>query len=813
MEVESDHEEDVLLAVPLFTIGETSTATASARRGRPSRTLHESVARYEQTLQAERSIGNAVVRSITSSSRVDGVAPRLQEERLVVFQQAGPLSVQSNLGLAPLIPLTDSLLAAANLCKQGVEVDTHTLDLAERHLDPDEFILTSISKLEQEMHMDSRAIQSRLERVATILLCHKHEEGKLQRVLATSLPQKHLLLLLDFGAHDETPMLSTVKHAQNATQLALAHTGDLMSADQCLSIEQLQRALPTPKVVTSAKLLQMKSFGGFLIDLMGRTVFIRTCALDPFAAMGKANAECLQRCLTRICSITSAASAFKFRLRTLALDQGSANVPAEASIKNLRSECGGAWHNAIFPCCAHIISGCFKRTFDGLMESSITGLIRTAMSILEGGKMMTFRKALLAELQSRPVKLIKAPLSAEAKKHFESDLHLACSGDIRSYELEHVACAGQGVADVGFVRSLKETILVPILTQTQPGIFPRHRWTGSEESIRWFCVLSHIHQLLKPTHQRFLQMVDHDKSHVADFAAPISEDKHDEDLSIGAGADTLHSEAQDVMGTSIPMAVLNSQNRAKAWMGTDVHTDLLLMQLLVIPLTNLLDSELILNGKKAECLQRVAQAKAVMSGNKTFKRTWPLLQAAKHWEINFFKELSELLISKHLWELFSKESRTFEVRSLAHRLIARSGACVYQLLFQQHDKFPTKLMELIDSPGKSHEFAMISSCLKDDWTQALQQEYPTLNHPHLIAILVSQCSGQPTNIAEIESKHASVRRQIVSRIVQTWRCGIAQSSAQWILQNCRSFRHSHASKPCTKKQVHMGKNHSFLWGV
>ena len=86
----------------------------------------------------------------------------------------------------------------------------------------------------------------------------------------------------------------------------------------------------------------------------------------------------------------------------------------------------------------------------------------------------------------------------------------------------------------------------------------------------------------------------------------------------------------------------------------------------------------------------------------------------------------------------------------------------------------------------SREMVADPPCLKDGYTLALQRQHAELTGPEFQSCLRLQAHLQMVDIAGIEARHASVRRQVTARSVQTWRLSLAQASSEWLLQNIRA---------------------------
>ena len=88
----------------------------------------------------------------------------------------------------------------------------------------------------------------------------------------------------------------------------------------------------------------------------------------------------------------------------------------------------------------------------------------------------------------------------------------------------------------------------------------------------------------------------------------------------------------------------------------------------------------------------------------------------------------------------------------------------------------------------------------DTWTLVMQEQYPDLRGDDFLATLTLHAHLQSTNISNIEAKHASVRRQLTARSVQTWALKMPTASAEWLCQHIRRGKLSKlSSRPKTRQ--------------
>eukprot|EP00971_Amphidinium_carterae_P115270 2283222-Amphidinium_carterae.1 len=139
-------------------------------------------------------------------------------------------------------------------------------------------------------------------------------------------------------------------------------------------------------------------------------------------------------------------------------------------------------------------------------------------------------------------------------------------------------------------------------------------------------------------------------------------------------------------------------------------------------------------------------------------------------------------------------------KSWAFKLLSRAGASTHQLYTVPHKNYPFKLFLLLADAKNGECITADPPCIKDDFTLALQDKYDFKHpSPELLTILATTALCQPTDIGHVEANHASIRRQVTQRSVQTWVCGVAGASAHWVFQRMRSTCRGCAGKAKRKR--------------
>eukprot|EP00971_Amphidinium_carterae_P329654 6462242-Amphidinium_carterae.2 len=779
------------------------------------------------------SIEGAVVSSAVGSSSNSNTCVQPLEQPLwwLKYMSRDALAEGSFLAASSSMPLLHAALETA-IAKDAI-LDDVGKNMAEFYLEKDNFHMISGALQEQLFGLSYKNLLLRLKRTAAaFLLLQRCEKFGLEHLLVNKLPDKCCVAYLDVCYYDETPMLVNIKDAVSspvfAKDLAMQQQG-LDGNSLSLPIKQLALS----SLTTKAKLLQVQSGFGFLLEISGCPIFIYGSMVKPVTAMAKNDATAILTELLKASDVSSAASHFQLLCRGVCLDKGPANMLCEKLLIGQRS---GLWHALQLACDCHVIHTCFKKTY-ALVDTDISGLIAWALSIREGGKFALWRQALAQEILSRQVKFIVAPLAKAAQEYkshmidllFSKDktwlvrltaLKLVMNGDWRNgKELEFVVPGGQPFPDKKKVQALMVNVLLFCLASTQPVIFPRHRWSGASESLAYICSLGAVHNLLEPTYMRFLDKVQGQKGNTSSASAAHSQECHvslptafadvaglHDTAMVDAIADQeLTSKGQDLsqagLSDSTIFSALNAKNRTQAFAWLELHPlfRLLLMKIVAGPLTSILALQLQASGADYEQLELSKMASAMMSGSMDIgSRSFPLVLASSgELEDNANGEYG-LLLSASIWQVVPATCRTLSFRALCHRLLSRAAASIFQLLSVPHRQFPIALFRLLKDPSASKELEEQPDCIKDEWTLALQHQFGHLHNPLCLGLIQAQAQSLKTDISTVESNHSSIRRLLVARSLQTHSLNVEACSAEWVLQNCR--RRCRGVKKKQKKQ-------------
>ena len=722
-------------------------------------------------------------------------------------------------------------------------LDADYVQLAESFLTPGpQYHVKSLTVWAEQLGLHRDILQTKLWRLLCAQVIHQNFlRNHMERQLAQSLADEHRLCYVDCVAYDETPMRANVKgEPLEATALPTA----LSEADEEFFPQALRQLFEKSfhNDPHQVKFFQMKQSCGvafMLGDVHTRILLTTPC---PLQILERGTAEVLKHCLLRSSGVSPASQAFKLCTRASTTDQGSSNIRAEKAIATDR---GANWSTIHHFCEAHITSTCFGKTFDGLLASDVSGLIHCALSLRHGASLNAFRACLRAEVEVRlVVKRGFPPPSAQQHKAAMMQIFLAGQSELETQALLsklpngdwrnkqqvefYLPLGSQATPSRAAIARLLAHGLVYALLRSKPKTWPRHRWTGAGEAVDELARLEAVHGLLTATYQRFVRKQSALQAEVpdTDLTVHVSEDAEatatkgptpaasaPHPPSSSQGLDATQKAARQGAGTaeadSSPDEHAVNRKIASTWLETGPFAKLMLIRLGMEPLRglmfNLLDQcseDWELRQRSAVCVAR--QQLGEGAGGSSLQRDYVILCAAEgRLEQLYYQQLHKLY-DAGVWEWSPEDSLTVAHRALAFKILSRQGCLVEQLLAFPHRQFPVCLFRLLNNPELADEFVAVPECLKDPWALKVQESHPTLSGPQMHQTLLLHAELMSTSIAVIEAKHASVRRQLKSRSVQTWSLQASTASAEWVAQLTRKSRGSVLSSgkaPVIKKTL------------
>ena len=362
------------------------------------------------------------------------------------------------------------------------------------------------------------------------------------------------------------------------------------------------------------------------------------------------------------------------------------------------------------------------------------------------------------------------------------------------------------------------------LCSHKPHIFPNHRWTGADKAVSDISKLECIHGLLTHTYKVFMTMM----SKPASQPMPTTEDDEGPVLpvdargpvgaDIGEGAyhtghhaneaDASHTAEERPINVETRTAAENDADRRQAseWLSTPskgVLDQLVILRSTMQPLVDLLYAQFRAGGEEQEVQERSHLAATLLAGHRVggSGRSFMLTQAAAgQLETKFFEQVQGLFHNDNVWQLLDVTAYTTQTNALIFKLLCRQGALVEELIASQHRKPSIALFRGVEDEAAIQQWRAAKPCLLDSWSRQLLDAHNGLDESTLQQVLSLHAQLGSTSIAGVEARHASNRRLLHQRSVQTWSVDAATSSAEF-LARClrRSVAARRLSLPMSKR--------------
>eukprot|EP00971_Amphidinium_carterae_P178338 3537993-Amphidinium_carterae.1 len=746
-----------------------------------------------------------------------------------------PTSESENLSLISCMMAPNKAIGVMFACAEeskevgaGIDEDYFKLDASYLSDGTDHHVAT-IQAAAQKLDMSRFTLQNKLCRLAcSQWLASRFQKSCLEEQIVSSLTSASLIAFVECVMFDETPL----KIASRKADVSDAGLG--LSADNSVTTSDSQALKRMATTITndsvSGKVLQVRPSFGMLLYVNGQYVTLYGDNLAPLQLLATGHSAILQEALKRTCVTSSWANKFQLKCRVACMDRGSANAPAEKSLCQGRSE---AWQNFICSCSAHATCNAMSHTVGSLMSTTITGLLATALSLRHGGALQAFRKCLTAEIQAT-LEIKRGSPGREAQEHkgkmmqlFMSSaatslmdkalLHKLPNGDWRNPTAVefYVSAETTTLPDKHSVAIMLSTTLVSVMLSSKPKLFTQNRWTGIDVAIDELGRLECCHKLLSRSYKRFLKVHSSGskslvESHSStgltiDNTEPALVDPDDVALvaSASSGVQCVLPEnlvPHDV-GPSTEAAQSNEQkrsseehskDRAKAqhWMKGDILDELVLLRLGVESIVDLMSCLLEISGEAWEQEQRakVLEKQSTGEDGKFLSRDYMLTLASDlRLEGRFLKHLTAAF-KTNLWELVSEDAVNTAFNHLAFRVLSRQGCLVEETMVQPHSCYPYAMFGLLTGSKTAGQVLAVPKCVLDPWSTEVCAMFPTLTEMGLYHVLELHCTLASTTIASVESRHSSIRRQLVQRSVQTHVLPLHCLSADWLFQNIRAAK-------------------------
>ena len=653
---------------------------------------------------------------------------------------------------------------------------------------------------------------------ATCLQFQKSLQWFLEVSIVKRLKPENRLMYTEVAAYDETPMKTKTTTARPPSVkleaiAPLLPEGQLAISGRDVSIWTPSLGVKGESTSSSTKIMQIESGVSMLVEFDGQFYSLSTTPVSGLAVVERTTARCLQAAVTRASIASSAAAAsFQHSCRTTTTDKASENILCEQSIA--AHMFGTAIHNH---CDVHTLSRVFSQVFSACVPEDITGMIRFSLSLGVASQMNAFRRALREEIESRNIRVLAGVPTAEVRRYRELALRtfagrgkniiekrmllsLLPNGDWRSNDIE--VWTGSAPANMGkaALQNMVVNGLVTALAGCMFEIYPRHRWTGADVAIDRCGLLAIVHNLGPGAYRRYLATFK-----PSEKGRQGEGDRQAAELMViagrqgrgdgGAAPDPGHIAAADGSGEAAADAsnwqAFNSRSRsvAGAWWDSEPKVRLIIIRLVMEPARSLMSSYLTMAGDDWNAAQIKACLHARLAGREPHREYRVSVAASNVLEEACLARVHTLLGSDTLWATLPEAALTKSNRALAFRMLSRLACGVHELLIKPHRDMPTRLFALLLRPlpdGIVQQIKDTPPCMQDDFTKEFLEAHGgdlLADRPQAILTHLARIMKKET--VDIECRHASIRRFLISKSVQTHTLKFADLGRHWVLQRWR----------------------------
>eukprot|EP00971_Amphidinium_carterae_P352704 6492709-Amphidinium_carterae.4 len=652
----------------------------------------------------------------------------------------------------------------------------------------------------------------------------RHIRVTLENAMACNFGMDEKIVYIDAMKYDETPMKTRL--AIQASGVA-GHSGACPGSEEGTDCASLLSLVNGAKDDVVTKILQCKQAFAMLVKVGTSYLHVHGNTICPLQALARTSAENLMYCLQRLGASSMWSESFAMKTRLACSDRAASNLRAEELLVHSRT---AGWALLSHHCEVHKTSSTIKRSIEAMLPAEVKGMLHTALAMRQSASMTVFRDCLTRHI-CKKLKVLQGSLGADAVEYRKSMLNIFCNGEDKLLErmilstlpngdwrhdtVEYYIVGDPSSANKTEVSGLLSNGLIYAMVRKKPVLFPRHRWTGADDSLDCLGLLAVCRNLLQATFVEFCKVMlgtrsgaSTDEAHVqhAVVEAGFDDDDDDDDAMM-----TTHGSNQHVEGHAGAVQVeppheqveqfqsaeqhARNRNVALHWITGSAHRDyLLIMRLAIAPLMDLLHSQFKVASDAWEIQQQVLVVRHMQADSEGCSN-----QMCRHWmvtiaaqmlhEQSFMQSLSRLYDNQDCWQLLLQDRWTNDVRAMIFKILSRQGCAIEELLKHPHGCFPVKLFKLIHSPHLKADMCSQPACMMDAWTVELIAHIKDCDEEQMLQILVAHAQQLSTNIAVTETLHASIRRQISSQ-VQTWCKSFEDISSEWV---CQSFRCSQGS--------------------
>ena len=723
-------------------------------------------------------------------------------------------------------PLADVLAVASKNGKTHKDkADSHAHRIAHTMLGSNVVHLSSNACFSEALKVSRHILLPRQKTVAAAsFVASRQAKWNFEAALHSARGRVEGVAYVECARYDETPMRVRAGGQSSVSTVPLLALPASSSSSSLVPTSQAWAPSLGEQATTSSsagKILQSELRYGILLksgDCFFGIVGSQMCHLQ---LLERCTTKCMLSAQMALSAATPYCALFRHRLRLSTTDRHASNLACE---RVLSQNMGDSSFSLIHQTCdVHVVSRIHTRVFS-MVQEHITGLLRHSLSLSVSANMNLFRRAIRLEIHRRGgVKLIQGQPPLSAQQYRANCLRLFASrgrnviarrlllmllpnGNWQNSQVQMYVPSDCDLSQEKAVAMVSNG-LVTALAGHMFELYPRHRWCGADLAVDRCGLLECVHGLGSGAYARYMELLNEQSA-----GDGVAADDGDPgalpllpllDGDPGRG-DDQHREADGQAPSaeqeeSQKGAAANAKHRrvASAWWRSQPLPYLFAMRIIMEPLRQMMSTHLDLGGDEWAHRQCRQAAAGDASENPHHRRFRACIAASLEVEKACLEQVGVLLSSARPWSLLPSSAHTVLHRCLVFRMLSRIGCCVEELLMKEHRGMPTRLFQLIDGDGATAEFATelratTPDCLRDAWCRQFMNSYADMLSPDAKAVLTLQGSLLKYDIAQIECRHAALRRWLMARGLQTHVTDFQRLSGDWMAQQLRIHKAARA---------------------
>lgn len=659
-----------------------------------------------------------------------------------------------------------------------------------------------------------------------------HSDVALQSALLQAVSQTcEPLLWVEYDRYDETPMVVKCKSIVPSMRPSEECGSMFPWWDSGALAEQAAAVAVASEDKGCCKLLQYESSWCATFRSPSGSVFsISAETVQCLTALEKNDSACM---FQRTVSLPRVRPPVPFRrqVRAATSDDAAANSAFE---RRLVSSYGGGFSSLHFKCRVHKVAAVSSRTFR-YMDDHVSGLVHMALSLKDGGRGAAFRRVMSCVLMVCINIVVGAQPSVEALAFRKAALDLFLSGgprhQMKAYMLRRCfsgdwRCRGDitvvlqhDISDKLALTCNLANMVPHILAGRSLPVFQRARWTKWDQPIDQVGLGEAFHGVWSTT---FILWTKFNRTgllptadEVRSIACPDGFARWAAATQAGAAAEAQSAppetqtrqhhcppqqQQQQHEQPSQTWAERNDHHRRSALQWLAMHPCgplgmLALMRNIGEPARQLMQSALAASGLEADVREATRIAHAASSGPAGAAGPRPssrVVESAQGLELDAHVDALRALGFAGAWGALPQCFWTLGLQTVAFKAASVAGAAYWELIHWPRRGYPWRMFLLLSDAtfGATvlQEFRD-TPCLFDGWSSDFVRAHgESISDPQSVAVLELALLAQVVkeDIAQIEAQHASVRRFILARSLQSPGVRLDETSCNFVLGKLRS---------------------------